>query len=103
MKYTVLRSGIAERQLTEILRYMTRLTGDTQSALNFLDDLDKARLQLEDFPESGIRPRDFAIRRMGYRFLIVKNYYLFYKVNHTAKTVTIHAIVYAKADYKNFL
>ena len=103
MKYTVLRSGIAENQLTEILRYMTLLTGDTQSALNFLDELDKARMQLEDFPESGINPRDIAVRRMGYRFLLVKNYYFFYKVNHAAKTVTIHAIVYGKADYKKFL
>ena len=99
MKYQVLRSGVAENQLTEILQYIIHLTGDTKSALDFLDELDKARLQLEEFPESGINPRDIAIKRCGYRFLIIRNYYLFYKVNHAAKTVTIHAIIYCKADY----
>ena len=103
MKYRVLRSGIAESQLTEILRYITRLTGDTQSALDFLDEMDKARLQLEDFPESGINPRDITLRRCGYRFLIVKNYFVFYKVNHPTRTVMIHAIIYGKSDYKYLL
>ena len=103
MKYKGFRSDIAENQLFEILRYITNLTGDTQSALVFLDAIDKATLQLEDFPESGIIPRDLGIRRCGYRFLIVKNYYLFYKINHNEKKVIIYAIIYCKADYKRFL
>lgn len=103
MKYKVLRSDIAENQLTEIPRYITNLTGDIQSALEFLDAIDKAKLQLEDFPESGIIPRDLAIRRCGYRFLIVQNYYLFYKINHNEKKVIIYTIIYCKTDYERFL
>ena len=103
MKYKVLRSGYAENQLSDILRYITYLTGDTKSAIDFLDAVDEARKQLEDFPESGINPRDPSIKRCGYRYLIVKNYYLFYKVNHISKTVTIHAVIYGKADYKHLL
>ena len=103
MKYKVLRTGTAEIQLTEILQYITRLTGDTKSALNLLDDIEEAQKRLEEFPESGINPRDIAIKRWGYRYLIIKNYYMFYKVNHTNKTVMIYAIIYCKADYKHFL
>lgn len=54
MKYKVLRSDIAESQLTDILRYITHLTGDTASALSLLDEPEEAPKQLEDFPESGI-------------------------------------------------
>ncbi len=103
MKYKVLRSDIAESQLTEILRYTAYLTGDIKSSLDFLDAVDEAGKQLEIFPESGINPKDPAFKRCGYRYLIVKNYYLFYKVNHTTKTVIIHAIIYCKAEYKHFL
>ena len=103
MKYQVLRTDVAESQLTDILQYITRLTGDTASALSLLDELEAAQKQLEDFPKSGINPRYLAIRRCGYRFLIIKNHYLFYKVNHGKKTVTIYAIIYCRADYKHLL
>ena len=103
MKYQVLRTAVAESQLTDILQYITRLTGDTVSALSLLDELEAAQKQLEDFPESGINPRNLAIRRCGYRFLVIKNYYLFYKVNHGKKTVTIYAVIYCRADYKHLL
>ena len=56
MKYQVLRTAVAESQLTDILQYITRLTGDTVSALNLLDEFEAAQKQLEDFPESGINP-----------------------------------------------
>ncbi|MBQ6482946.1 MAG: type II toxin-antitoxin system RelE/ParE family toxin [Anaerolineaceae bacterium] len=103
MKYQVLHSGIAENQLTDILRYITQLTGDTQSALNLLDELEKAAAQLENFPESGTVPRDITIRKSGYRYLIIGNYFLFYKVDHTQRTVTIYSFLYMKSDYKHLL
>ena len=103
MKYSVLRSDIAESQLTDILHYITMISGGIQSALDLLDEIEEAGKQLEDFPESGVRPRDIVIRRRGFRFLIVKNYYLFYKIDHQSRTVVIHAIIYMRADYKQLL
>ena len=100
MKYKVLHTAVTESQLTDILHYMTRLIGDTASALSLPDELEAAQKHLEDFPESGINPGDLAIKRCGYRFLIKKKY-LFYKVNHIKKTVMIYAVIYCKADHKH--
>ena len=103
MKYRVVRSDIANSQLEEIIRYITNPTDDIQSALNLLDDLDKATRQLEDSPESGINPRDIAVKRSGYRYLLIRSYYMFYKIDHAARTVVVYAFIYAKSDYKQLL
>ena len=48
-------------------------------------------------PERCPRPKDLALAAKGYRYLIVKNYLVFYAV--VGDTVQIRRILYARRDY----
>ncbi len=54
---------------------------------------------LEQFPESGAIPRDRVLKSNGYRFLVYKDYLLFYLYEKEANTAYVMAIFNGKRDY----
>lgn len=52
-------------------------------------------------PERCPKPKDLALARKGYRYLIVKNYLVFYVI--VGDTVQIRRILYARRDYRSLL
>ena len=99
MKYKILRTDKAEEQLREIIFYIADDSGSIDIALKYLDKIEHAIMQLEDFPYIGSIPKYAILRKQGYRVLIVERHLVFYKVNEDEKLVIIYAIV----DYKNLL
>ncbi len=99
MKYKILRTDKAEEQLREIIFYIADDSGSIDIALKYLDKIEHAIMQLEDFPYIGSIPKYAILRKQGYRVLIVERHLVFYKVNEDEKLVIIYAIV----EYKNLL
>ena len=93
----------AEAQIRDIILYRAELTGSTNAALELLDKLESGLMQLADFPESGTQPRYPALRARGYRVLIIEKYLFFYKIDHSRKSVIIHAAVDGRRDYLNLI
>ena len=56
---------------------------------------------LSNMPERCPKPKDLALAAKGYRYLIVKNYLVFYVI--VGDTVQIRRILYARRDYRSFL
>ena len=52
-------------------------------------------------PERCPRPKDLALAAKGYRYLIVKNYLVFYVV--AGDTVQIRRTLYARRGYRALL
>ena len=52
-------------------------------------------------PERCPKPKDLALAAKGYRYLIVKNYLVFYVI--VGDTVQIHRILHARRDYRSLL
>ena len=52
-------------------------------------------------PERCPKPKDLALAVKGYRYLIVKNYLVFYVI--IGDTVQIRRILYARRDYRALL
>ncbi len=103
MKYKIQRTDKADEQLREIIFYIAEDSGSVDVALNYLEKIEKAVMNLEDFPYSGIEPRYSILRRQGYRVLIVERHLVFYKINETAKIVMIYAVVDGRREYKNLI
>lgn len=100
MKYRILRTDTASDQLYEIIRYIAGDSGSADIALAYLDKIEHAVTRLEEQPHSGSYPRYSILKRQGYRVLIVERHLIFYKVDDEAYTVTIHAVVDGRREYR---
>ena len=89
----------ARQDLKEVIGYLNTLSPD--AALEYYDLLVEEITSLSKLPERCPKPRDLALAAKGYRYLIVKNYLLFYVV--VGDTVQIRRILYARRDYRSLL
>ncbi len=89
----------AEQDLAEIVAYLNTLSADV--ALRYYDMLVEEIAGLSTMPERCPHPRDLALTAKGYRYLIVKDYLVFYMV--VGDTVQIHRILYGRRDYRSIL
>lgn len=89
----------AKQDLLDIISYFNTLSPDT--ALKYYDLLIEEISSLSELPERYPHPKDLALKAKGYRYLLVKNYLVFYVVS--GKTVQIRRILYARRDYSSLL
>ncbi len=98
-KYQVRLLKIAEEDFTEIISF---IAADNVNAANSLANKIERNLELlSDNPGLGRIPRDEEIRGLGYRYIIVQNYIIFYTVE--GRTILIHRILHGARNYKTLL
>ena len=103
MKYKIVRTDKADEQLREIIFYIAEDSGSVDIALNYLEKIEAAINNLENFPMSGSIPRYSILRKQGYRVLIVERHLVFYKVDDDKGMVIIYAIVDGRREYRNLI
>lgn len=97
--YVVKLYSHAYRDLDGIYTYIAENLLEPGTALNMIDELEKAIFSLEQLPERG------AIRRVGayangdYRQLFVKNYCIIYRVLKEKKEVHIVTVRYMPSNF----
>lgn len=101
--YKILRTDKLEDQLRDIIYYIADDSASIDTALGYLDKIEKAINRLQEFPNSGSIPRYSILRKQGYRVIIVGNHLIFYKVDDQEKEVVIYAIVDGRREYKNLI
>lgn len=89
----------ARQDMEDVIAYLNTLSPDV--ALRYYDLLVDEIASLAKMPERYPRPKDLALAAKGYRYLIVKNYLVFYVV--VGDTVQIRRILYARRDYQSLL
>jgi toxin ParE1/3/4 len=98
-KYQIRLLSIAEEDFTEIISY---ISADNPTAANsFANKIEKNLHLLSANPNLGRIPRDEEIRNLGYRYLTVQNYLIFYTIEE--KIIFIHRILHGARDYKKLL
>jgi len=98
-KYQVRLLRIAEEDFTEIISF---IAADNPTAAEALADKIEKNLELlSGNPNIGRTPRDEEIKNLGYRYLIVQNYLIFYTIKE--RTVLIHRILHGARNYKTIL
>lgn len=98
-KFQVRLLKIAEEDFTEIISFIT--VDNVNAANSLASKMEKNLELLSDNPKLGRIPRDEQIRNLGYRYLIVQNYIIFYTIEE--RTILIHQILHSARDYKSFL
>ena len=95
MKYSIRLLRVAEDDLTEIVTY---IAADRASAAEALSAKIEKNLQLlARNPQLGRIPDEEELTRLGYRYLVVENYLIFYAIE--GKTIYVHRILHGARDY----
>lgn len=102
MKYTIVRTDIADIGIRKIVMYVAR-NFENDVALQKLDYLENNILLLADNPYSGIIPKYRVLKRQGYRILILDKDLIFYKIDESKKEVIIYAVVDSRQDYLSII
>ena len=90
----------AQYELEEIALLHKTLSGP-ESARKITDEMFSAMERLTRFPLSAPLIRDVELRRLGYRYAVVKNYLMFYRL--IGDTVYVYHIVHGRTDYPTLL
>ena len=89
----------AKQDLEEVIGYLNTLSPDAAS--KYYDLLVEEIASLSKMPERCPKPKDLALAAKGYRYLIVKNYLVFYVI--IGDTVQIRRLLYDRRDYRALL
>jgi plasmid stabilization system protein ParE len=102
-KYSVEIMPKAINDLDNIFRYYLEESQDCMIANKVTDEIERAILGLENFPEANPKARDMRLSKLEYRKLIVGNYITLYKINKKAKLVTIVRVFHGRMDYTKYI
>ena len=98
-KYQVRLLSIAEEDFTEIISFIA--ADNPAAAEEIANKIEKNLGLLSENPKLGRIPGEEEIKNLGYRYLIVQNYIIFYTVE--GKTIFIHRILHGARNYKALL
>lgn len=98
-KYVVKLYACAYRDLDDIYTYIAEHLLEPGTAINMVDELEKAIFSLEQLPERGPLRRTGAYANGKYRQLFVKNYVIIYKVLKGKKEAHIVTVRYTPSNF----
>lgn len=99
MSCRVKLTATAKEDLRSIALYIAEQSKDKGVATRFVTELQEKCKILEQFPESGSIPKDRIMMSAGYRFLVHKEYLIFYSYVKEENTAYVLAVFNAKRDY----
>lgn len=102
MKYEVIRTDTADSLIRKIILYVAENFGG-DVALEKLDYLEEAIMNLGDNPYIGVEPKYNVLKRQGYLVLILEKDLIFYKVDDNKKQVIVYAVVDQRQDYLSII
>jgi plasmid stabilization system protein ParE len=103
MNYSLNITDIAEEDILGTVRHITNVLKNPIAANNLLDEIERHEKILEDTP--GIYPfiHDEYLAGKGLKYIIIKNFLLFYTIDEKDKIVNIVRFLYGRRDWKNIL
>ena len=72
MNWNVLMTDTAKADLREIALYIYEKSSDLEIAASFVTELQAQCLAIASFPERGAIPKDYVLKALGYRYLVVR-------------------------------
>lgn len=102
MKYEVIRTDTVDSLIRKIILHVAENFGD-DVALEMLDYLEEAIMNLGDNPYIAVKPKYNVLKRQGYLVLILEKDIVFYKVDDKKKQVIVYAVVDQRQDYLSII
>ncbi len=98
-EYEIRLLQVAEDDLREIISYIA--LDNPAAATALLDKIENSLSGLVSFPLLGKVPAEEALAGMGYRFLTLNNYLVFYTVEE--QIIWVHRIIHSARNYISLL
>ena len=98
-KFQIRLLKIAEEDFTEVIKFIADDNPNAAEAI--VAKIEKNLELLSKNPYLGRIPRDEEIRNLGYRYIIVQDYIIFYTIEES--TILIHRILHGARNYKSLL
>lgn len=98
MSYQVRITETAKQDLREIAFYIAECSMDNDIAKRFIVELREQCNRLVDFPQGGSLPKDHILRSFDFRYIMHKDYLIFYNIDESQKIVNVLAIFNSKKD-----
>ena len=99
MNYVIEITETAKSDLRKIALFITEETKNPDIALRFISELRQTCERLKELPNSGTNPKDRILLSLGYKYLIHKDYLIFYNIHVDVKKIYIDAFFNGKMDY----
>ncbi len=96
-QYEVRLLRLAEEDLTEIISYVA--ADRPNMAEKLLDRFNIKLAVLAASPRVGHIPHESSLKLLGYRYLVLDNYLIFYVID--GSMIYVHRIIHGARDYKN--
>lgn len=101
--YNVIMTSRARYDLIDIGDYITYTLLESKAALDLIKGIRKEIIGLSKLPNRQALVGDVVLASQGIRCLLYKNYYIFYEVDETSKTVFVVRIGYNRRSWKEIL
>lgn len=93
----------AEKDLEEIIGYISKELSAPQAASDFLDSVMDCYENLENNPLMYEECRNERFKERKYRKAVIKNYLMIYRYDSEINTVFIMRFIYGRRDYINLI
>ena len=101
--YFVNITDIAEEEILSTVKYISGELKAPKAANNLLDEIEKHEEILEKTPNIYPNVPNEYLAIKGLKFVIIKNYLMFFTVDEDAKMVNVIRFLYGRRDWKNIL
>ena len=98
-RYTVKLYARAYRDLDDIYAYIARTLSEPDTALNVVNELEKAIFSLEQLPKRGVIRRVGVYKDGNYRQLLCKKYCIVYRLIEETQEVHIVTVRYMPGNF----
>lgn len=103
MSMKIVYTQTARQDLKGIFEYIAYTLLVPQTAMTLTDTIMAEVRSLEKYPERNPLYKEEPWYSQGVRFVPVKNYLVFYTVNHETETVSVARIMYGGRDIRRQL
>jgi toxin ParE1/3/4 len=98
-KYAIRLLRAAEEDLRGIITYIA--LDNSSAAAAFADKIENRLSSLTSYPLLGKIPDEDELANMGYRFLVVQNYLIFYTIEK--RVIWVHRIMHGARNYMSLI
>jgi len=103
MNYKLIVTKPAEKDLADILQYISKDLSAPKAASDFLDDVLKCYDNISANPMMYALCYNDRLKNKEYRKAIIKNYIMFYRVDKSNHIIYVMRFIYGRRDYINLL
>lgn len=101
--YKLKITELAQKDLQDIIDYISTNLVNPIAANNFLDEVEKCYSYLKSNPFIYSKCEDTYLAKEGFHKALINNYIVFFKIDKEKQITTIYRFIYAAREYQKLI